>query len=76
MLLTACGSQNVQQSEDTANEVTEKINIEEERKKFIDYIANNVEILGYFSDEQLLKLLNYSESENARKRKILNEFNN
>ena len=25
---------------------------------------------------QLLKLLNYSESENARKRKILNEFNN
>ena len=29
MLLTACGSQNVQQSEDTANEVTEKINIEE-----------------------------------------------
>ena len=25
-----------------------KINIEEERKKFIDYIANNVEILGYF----------------------------
>ena len=53
-----------------------KINIEEERKKFIDYIANNVEILGYFSDEQLLKLLNYSESENARKRKILNEFNN
>lgn len=53
-----------------------KRNIEEERKKFIDYISNNVELLANFSDNQLLKLLNYSELENARKRKILNGFNN
>lgn len=53
-----------------------KRNLEEERRKFLDYLSDNTELLGNFSEEQLMKILKYSESENERKRKLLNGINN
>ena len=48
-----------------------KINQENERKKFILYLANHLELLDKFSNEQLEKILKYSEDENKKKRKLL-----
>ena len=50
-------------------------NLDEERKKFIEYISNNAEILSNFSEGQLVKLLKYIEAENEKKRMILNGNN-
>ena len=71
-----CNNQKFKSFDEELKVNLRKKNIEEERKKFIDYISNIVDLLANFSDDQLLKLLSYSESENARKRKILNGFNN
>lgn len=53
-----------------------KRDLESERKNFINYIINNIDVLATFSDNQLLKLIRYIEDENERKRKLLNGFNN
>ena len=44
-----------------------KINQENERKKFILYLANHLELLDKFSNEQLVKILKYSEEEIKKK---------
>lgn len=45
--------------------------LEDERKKFLIYLADNLELLKNFSDVQLEKILNYSKEENERKRRLL-----
>jgi len=51
-------------------------NVEYERKKFLDYLATNLDLLENFSTEQLQTLLKYSEEENEKKRKKLKKLNN
>ena len=53
-----------------------KINQEKERRKFILYLANNLELLDNFSNEQLEIILKYSEEENEKKRKLLKKNSN
>ena len=48
-----------------------EINQENKRKEFILYLANHLELLENFSNEQLGKILKYSEEENKKKRKLL-----
>lgn len=51
-------------------------NIEYERKKFLDYLAANMDLLENFSTKQLQTILKYSEEENEKKRKKLKKINN
>ena len=45
--------------------------LEDERKKFLIYLVDNLELLKKFSDVQLEKILKYSKEENERKRRLL-----
>ena len=45
--------------------------LENERRKFLVYLTDNLELLKNFSDDQLEKILKYSKEENERKRQLL-----
>lgn len=51
-------------------------NVEYERKKFLDYLAANMDLIENFSTPQLQTLLKYSEEENEKRRKKLKKMNN
>ena len=50
-----------------------KNRIEDERRKFLIYLADNLELLNNFSDDKLERILKYSEEENERRKLLRNK---
>ena len=50
-----------------------KKRIEDERRKFLIYLADNLELLNNFSDDKLERILKYSEEENERRKLLRNK---
>jgi hypothetical protein len=50
-----------------------KKRIEDERRKFLIYLADNLELLNNFSDDKLERILKYSEEENERRKLLKNK---